>query len=170
MAGGSEGGGVGVGVISVVTTGGGDDGVTIAIEVVVECGIILNEKGARMAMPRKQTMIISRLLDTRVDYNQLLSMAGGFSSLGGILSNYKVETNKQRRISREWQDYAYRLALELGDIEHTSLYMRLCKNTPRFILEEARSFVKGATNTKSPGKLFMWKVKRIKDEANAKVE
>jgi len=168
VAGGSEGGGVGVGVISVVTRGGGDDGVTVAVG--VECGSILNEKGARMAMPRKQTMIISRLLVTRVDYNQLLSMAGGFSSLGGILSNYQVETNKQRRISREWQDYAYRLALELGDIEHTSLYMRLCKNTPRFILEEARSFVKGATNTKSPGKLFMWKVKRIKDEANAKVE
>jgi len=45
------------------------------------------------------------------------------------------------------------------------LYMRLCKNTPRPILEEARTFVKGATNAKSRGRLFMWKVKELKTAA-----
>ena len=92
----------------------------------------------------------------------------GFSRLGKILSTYKVDEDKQRRISREWQDYAYRLALELSDKSHTSLYMRLAKNTPRPILEEARMFVKGAMNAKNKGRLFMWKVKELKTAASEK--
>jgi len=88
-----------------------------------------------------------------------------FSPVSKILSGYQVDEDKQRRISREWQDFAYRLALELDDKAHTSLYMRLCKNTPRPILEEARTFVKGATNAKSRGRLFMWKVKELKTAA-----
>ncbi len=88
----------------------------------------------------------------------------GFSKLGNLLSDYKIDEDKQRRISREWQDYAYRLALELEDKAHTSLYMRLVKNTPRPILEEARVFVKGAINAKSKGRLYMWKVKELKDK------
>lgn len=87
-----------------------------------------------------------------------------FNSLGNILDSYKVDNDKQRRISREWQDYAYRLALELDDKAHTSLYMRLVKNTPRPILEEARIFVKGALNAKNKGRLFMWKVKELKTD------
>ncbi|MFZ2201771.1 MAG: hypothetical protein WAV56_00045 [Microgenomates group bacterium] len=87
----------------------------------------------------------------------------GFNPLSKILDKYQLDEDKQRRISREWQDYAYRLALELDDKAHTSLYMRLCKNTPRPILEEARVFVKGATNAKSKGRLFMWKVRELKN-------
>lgn len=87
-----------------------------------------------------------------------------FSGLGKILSTYKIDGDKQRRISREWQDYAYRLALELSDKAHTSLYMRLAKDIPRPILEEARMFVKGAVNAKNKGRLFMWKVKELKNQ------
>lgn len=90
----------------------------------------------------------------------------GFRQIGLVLDSYKVDEDKQRRISREWQDYAYRLALELSDKAHTSLYMRLAKNTPRPILEEARMFVKGAVNAKNKGRLFMWKVKELKDLAS----
>lgn len=81
-----------------------------------------------------------------------------------ILKDHKIETDKQRRISREWQDYAYRLALELGDTAHTSIYMRLAKSTDRALLEEARIFVKGALMAKSRGKLFMWKLKKLREE------
>lgn len=87
-----------------------------------------------------------------------------FNSLGSLLDKYNIDEEKQRRISREWQDYAYRLALELEDKAHTSLYMRLVKKTPRAILEEARTFVKGALNAKNKARLFMWKVKQIKME------
>lgn len=94
-------------------------------------------------------------------------MTKGFNPLSSILDKYEVDQDKQRRISREWQDYAYRLALELDDKEHTSLYMRLCKNTPRPVLEEARVFVKGSM-AKSKAKLFMWKVKKLKIEVKLK--
>lgn len=94
----------------------------------------------------------------------------GFDSLKGILGRYEVDKDKQRRISQEWQDYAYRLALELDDTTHTSLYMRLCKNTERYILEEARVFVKGAVNAKSKAKLYMWKVKQLKEEIKSRSE
>lgn len=88
----------------------------------------------------------------------------GFKQVGLALDNYKIDEDKQRRISREWQDFAYRLALELEDLAHTSLYMKMCKDYPRGVLEEARSFV-ADSNAKSKGKLFMWKVKEIRDRS-----
>ena len=91
-----------------------------------------------------------------------------FNSIQQVLDKYTDEMedskSKQRRISREWQDYAYRLALELGDTVHTSLYMRLVKNTPRYLVEEAKNFVKDASKVRSKAKLFMWKVKQLKEE------
>jgi len=65
-------------------------------------------------------------------------------------------------VSREFQKYAYDLAVELGDLAHKSLYMRLAKDTPRGLMETARSFVKDATNVKSKGRLYMWKLKELK--------
>lgn len=95
-----------------------------------------------------------------------------FNSMQQVLDKYTDEMEqaggKQRRISREWQDYAYRLALELGDTTHTSLYMRLVKNTPRYLVEEAKNFVKDARDVKSKGKLFMWKLKQLRDEKKKK--
>lgn len=93
----------------------------------------------------------------------------GFSSLSQVMGRYKPSDKKKPRyVSREWQDYGYRLALELDDVKHTSLYMRLCKLTPRYVLEEARTFVKGASNVKSKARLFMWKVGQIKKEKKRK--
>jgi len=93
---------------------------------------------------------------------------GKFSSIQQVLDKYTDEMeqvgSKQRRISREWQDYAYRLALELGDTAHTSLYMRLVKNTPRYLVEEAKNFVKDAREVKSKARLFMWKLKQLREE------
>lgn len=82
-----------------------------------------------------------------------------------ILDKYDLEETKQRRISREFQDYAYRLAVELDDTAHTPIYMRLAKNTPRQIIEQARLFVLGANKPTSKGRLFMWKLKQLRTEA-----
>ncbi|OQA82118.1 MAG: hypothetical protein BWY29_00970 [Microgenomates group bacterium ADurb.Bin238] len=84
-------------------------------------------------------------------------------SLKRILKSYQIDEDKQRRISREWQDYAYRLALELEDLEHKAIYMRLAKNEDRSLLEEVRIFVRGA-NAKNKGGLFMWKLKQLREE------
>jgi hypothetical protein len=43
--------------------------------------------------------------------------------------------------------------------------MKLAKVTPRFLLEEALSFVKGYTAAKNKPRVFMWKLKQLKIEA-----
>lgn len=83
--------------------------------------------------------------------------------IGDIVNKYKLE-DRDKYVSREFQKYAYDLAVELGDLAHKSLYMRLAKDTPRILLERARSFVKDATNAKSKGRLFMWKLQQLKAE------
>lgn len=71
-------------------------------------------------------------------------------------------------ITREFQDYGYRLALELDDLKHKSLYIKLARDVERWILEKARSFVNDAAGAKSKPKLFMWKVGELKKEAGKK--
>ncbi len=93
----------------------------------------------------------------------------GFSSMTSILDKFEIDETKQKRISREWQDYAYRLAVALDDTAHTPIYMRIVKSTPRELVERAKSFVMDA-NANSKGKMFMWKLKQIKDEEKNKVE
>ena len=78
-----------------------------------------------------------------------------------LVNKYKLD-DKNKTVSREFQLYAYDLAVELGDLAHKSLYMRLAKNTPRGLMESARSFVKDAVNARSKGKLFMWKLSELK--------
>ena len=78
-----------------------------------------------------------------------------------ILSKYKNKKD-EKYISREFQQYGYELAVELGDMKHKALYIKLAKETPRGFLETARSFVKDAENAKSKGRLFMWKLQQLK--------
>lgn len=85
-----------------------------------------------------------------------------FSSTKSIISRF--DPRQDRYISREFQKYAYDLAEELGDLDHKSLYMRLAKITPRHLLEQAKYFVKDAGNVKSPARLYMWKLKQLRDE------
>jgi len=89
------------------------------------------------------------------------------TSVGDILGKYKLD-DTDKYVSREFQKYAYDLAEELGDMDHKSLYMKLAKETPRGLMESARSFVKDAQNARSKGRLFMWKLGELKKLANAK--
>jgi hypothetical protein len=91
------------------------------------------------------------------------------TSIRDVLSKYKLD-DSDKYISREFQKYAYELAEELGDLDHKSLYMKLAKETPRILLEKARSFVKDAENARSKGRLFMWKLQQLKKEGKAKSE
>ena len=89
-----------------------------------------------------------------------------FSGVGEILKDFDVQ--EDRFVSREFQKYGYDLAKELGDLKHKSLYIKLAKETPRGLLEEARGFVKDASNVKSPTKLYMWKLKQLRNERKKK--
>lgn len=89
----------------------------------------------------------------------------GMQGLGQVMVDYDWDfggKNKRRYISREFQDFGYRMALELNDLKNVSLYMRLAKTVDRSILEACLSFVKDANNVKSKSRLFLWKMKQIK--------
>lgn len=91
-----------------------------------------------------------------------------FTSLKATLK--KFDPAQDRYISREFQKYAYDLAVELRDEEHKGIYMRLAKLTPRHLLEKARYFVKESGTTRTPGKLFMWKLKQLRIEHKSRLE
>lgn len=84
--------------------------------------------------------------------------------LGDLLARYAPRTDG-KYISQEFQDYGYRLAIDLGDMAHKSLYIRLAKTVPRTILEQARAFAVDAEHAQSKGRLFMWKVSELKKVA-----
>lgn len=85
-----------------------------------------------------------------------------FKPIKSVLDRF--DPREDRFISREFQKYAYDLAIELGDEAHMGIYMRLVKLTPRHIIEKARYFVKDANNVQNPGRLFLWKLKKLKEE------
>lgn len=90
----------------------------------------------------------------------------GLFSLGDLIRK-RAETPVNKYVSREYQDYGYRLAMELDDPTHKSLYIKMAKTVDRAILEQARTFVLDA-NAFSRAKLFMWKVKQLKEEKKSK--
>ncbi len=77
----------------------------------------------------------------------------------------KLEERK-KYIKEEFQAYGLELAEELNDWKNRSLYIKLAKETPRKLLEKARFFVKDQPKgqVRSKAKLFMWKLKQLKDE------
>jgi hypothetical protein len=80
-------------------------------------------------------------------------------AIGDILKKFNPVEDKY--ISREFQSYGIYLAETLGDYKHKSLYIRLAKTIPRAILEKSLSFVKDS-NANSKGRLFMWKMKKLR--------
>ena len=84
----------------------------------------------------------------------------GFQPVGELLKNFNLD--KRKYLSREFQDYGLRLAKELDDEKRKSLYIKLAKEMPRKLLEEARIFVKDAHQVRSKARLFMWKLKELR--------
>jgi hypothetical protein len=68
-----------------------------------------------------------------------------------------LDWGKKKYITREFQDYGYRLAQALNDLEHKALYIKLAKEIPRPLLEKALIFVKDR-RPRSKARLFMWKI------------
>ncbi len=85
--------------------------------------------------------------------------------VGDIVNKFKIG-NTDKYISHEFQKYGYDLAKELGDPKGVSLYIKLAKDTPRILLENARSFVRDAYQVQSRPKLFMWKLAQLKSQSS----
>jgi len=74
----------------------------------------------------------------------------------------KFDPQKDKYVSREFQSYGIRLAEELDDYKHRSLYIKLAKTVHRSILEKALSFV-ADSKARNKAALFMWKMKQLKN-------
>lgn len=71
---------------------------------------------------------------------------------------------KAKYVTKEYQDYGYRLAVKLDDKKRVAMYIKLAKERPRAELEKAYSFAIDYPNAKNKSKLFMWKLKEIRKE------
>jgi hypothetical protein len=82
-------------------------------------------------------------------------------SITEVLKGRKTqEVNKY--VSREFQDYGYRLACEMGEETRKAMYIKMAKTVERKLLERARSFVSDAPDVRNKGRLFMWAVAKLK--------
>ena len=83
-------------------------------------------------------------------------------SLKNIISQKPLKGDHRNK--HEFQAYGNRLAKELGDAKHTPLYIKYAKTESRTHLEIAREFALGYENETNKGKLFMWKLKQLKQK------
>ena len=74
----------------------------------------------------------------------------------------RVLEDKGGYITKEFQDYGYRLACEMGEEKKKALYIKLAKTVDRAVLERARQFVADAVGARNKGRLFLWAVKRLR--------
>ena len=95
---------------------------------------------------------------------------GYMKKLEDLLKNQQnlFEKKGPQYISKEFQDYGYRLALKLNDLDHKSLYIKLAKDEDRPLLDRALSFTVDYPSAKNKGKIFMWKLSELRKERKAK--
>ena len=72
----------------------------------------------------------------------------------------KFDPFEDKYISREFQSFGVYLSEKLGDPRHKSLYIKLARDIPRPILDEALRFVVDA-KARSRAALFMWKLRQM---------
>lgn len=72
----------------------------------------------------------------------------------------KFDPLEDKYVSREFQSFGVHLAMKLEDTKHKSLYIKLARDLPRPVLEEALRFVVD-TKARKKGALFMWKLKEM---------
>lgn len=90
-------------------------------------------------------------------------LSSGFIQIKDILNEITSPRISSKGTHYEFQDFAYRLALDLNDLDRLGIYMRLVKNNPRSLLQEAYQFVIDS-KIKNKAKMFMWKFKKLKLE------
>lgn len=87
-------------------------------------------------------------------------------SIASAIAEVKFK-DRPKNISREFQVYGVYLAESLQDTKHYSLYIKLAKEVNRNILEEALNFTKGYYAAKNKAKVFMWKLKELRQLKNS---
>jgi len=85
-------------------------------------------------------------------------------SIAKIIDENKFP-DRPKNLHTEFQQYGVWICEQLGDTKHYSLYIKLAKETDRSLLEEALTFTKGYLNAKNKGRVFMWRLKQLRDSA-----
>jgi len=93
------------------------------------------------------------------------------NKLGDLFGDLGQKLEKRKKyVKQEYQAYGLELAHEMGEWDKRSMYIRLAKNTDRNLLEKAKFFVKDQRHVTTRGKLFMWKLKELKNEKEGKTK
>lgn len=82
----------------------------------------------------------------------------GMQSIKDVLDKFNPVEDKY--VSREFQTFGIYLSEKLQDEKRKSLYIKLAKDIPRSVLEEALRYVVDS-NARNKGALFMWKLKQM---------
>lgn len=70
--------------------------------------------------------------------------------------------NTKNYIHEEFQDFGFRLAAKLEDMEHKALYINFAKNLPRSVLEQVMEFTLDyPLKNGKRAKVFMWKLNQL---------
>lgn len=71
---------------------------------------------------------------------------------------------RHKYVTQEFQDYGNRLAFKLGNPKQLSMYIKLAKDKPRALLEQAYSFAIDYPNASNKARIFLWKLKELEGE------
>lgn len=86
--------------------------------------------------------------------------------IGQILEEIK-NPQRPKNLTTEFQTFGVYLAESLDDTKHYSLYIKLAKEYERSLLEEALSYTKGYYSAKSKARVFMWKLKELREKKSS---
>ena len=79
-------------------------------------------------------------------------------SIKKVLKHFNPFEDKY--VSREFQMFGVMLSEKLDDEKHKGMYIKMARDIPRSVLEEALRFV-SASNARNRVGLFMWKLKEM---------
>lgn len=82
-------------------------------------------------------------------------------SINKIIAEVKFKDRPQN-LSKEFQVYGVFLAESLQDTKRYSLYIKLAKELPRKMLENALNYTKEYYGAKNKAKVFMWRLQELK--------
>jgi len=87
-------------------------------------------------------------------------------SISDILKSKGVISDHRNKY--QYQAYGNMLAEKLRDEKHRTLYIKLAKEEDNKLLESALSFALDTEKKAGLGRLFMWKLKELRDKRNEK--
>ncbi len=74
----------------------------------------------------------------------------------------RLKKRVAKNIAYEFQEFGVRLSEELNDHKHKTYYIKIAKEYPRSLIEQARDYALGYSKAKSKAKIFMWYLKENK--------